>query len=260
MWYRSILKVCKEIIQFTLLVVFLKFFGLDALTRYQEKKTMIVKSKLETEGIDGPTITVLAKHNQSKTGWRQEPDKSGAVSDIVYDQCKDFEDFKTIEDCIKQRTFDWKTTVKDVFVGVDEFKVSMLDESLWTEDFTVGSDGRYYTVTIPTKIATEWRQHQIFLDLHPGLIYDIYIHDTNYFILNKHPFGLPLCHKEIALDPLRGKFYELILTKHEVLDLPSEPCEADKSYNFQVAAKLLAIVCYLCSGLYQGPPDQSGGL
>ena len=141
---------------------------------------MIVKSKRESGGILGPTLTVLAKHNLTKTGWRQEPQESNGLTSVLYDQCKDFEEFETLKNCIENKTFDWKTTVKDIHIGIDEYQVSLLEENLWTEDFTVGFEGRYYTLTIPRKITTEWRQDQIFLDLNPNLIYEVYIHEPGY--------------------------------------------------------------------------------
>ena len=239
MWFRNINKLIKVLIQIILLVFFLRFFGLDAINRYNEKRTMVVKSKRETGGIEGPTITVVAKHNKTKTGWRleaSEPDDV-TIDTILYSQCKNFEEFKTIEKCIENKTFDWKTAVKDIHVGMKEFKVSMYDETLWTEDLTVGFEGRYYTVTIPRKVSTEWRKDQVFLYLNPNLIYDIYIHETSYFILNTHSLGLPTCHLEVTPDPLRGRYYEMILTEHEVLNLPENPCEADKNYHFQVIAQ-----------------------
>ena len=244
MRYKNIFKIIKLLIQLTLFVVFLNFFGLDAFNRYQEKRTMIVKSKRETGGIEGLTMTVVAKNNQTKTGWNQESEVFSEESDdLTSILCNDHEKFETIQNCIQNKTFDRETTVKDIHVGINEFKVSILNESLWTEDFTVGFEGRYFAVTIPRKITTEWRQDQIFLYMNPNLIYDIYLHESSYFILNKHSYGLPTCHLEITPDPLRGRYYELILTEHEVLNLPKDPCEPNKNYNFQVKVKVLEDIC-----------------
>ena len=237
MWHNSVINFTKVLIQVILLIVFLKFFGLDAIRRYNDKKTMIVKSKRQSGGIAGPAITVVAKHNTSKTGWREQPEQAGGLTNMLYNQCRDFEEFNTIQNCTESKTFDWETIVRDLHVGTNNFKVSMMNATLWTEDVTVGNDGRYHTVTIPNKISTEWRQDQIFLYLNPELIYDIYVHETNYFILNKHSFGLPTCHKEIIVDRAGGQYYELILTEHTVLDFPEDPCEADRDYNFQVKTK-----------------------
>ena len=236
MWKRNIIIAVKVFIQLILLVIFLKYIGLDAIDRYHEENTMIVKSRRQTGGIEGPTITVVPKHNTTKTGWRHETEELDSFADVMYKKCKDFEEFKTLQNCIENKTFDWKTTVRDIHIGIDEFKVSLMNENLWTEDLTVGFEGRYYTLTIPRKITTEWRQDQIYLDLNPNMIYDVYIHETNYFIINSHSFGLPLCHKEITPDP-RGRYFELILTEHDVLNLPENPCEVDKNYNFQVNYK-----------------------
>ena len=199
---------------------------------------MIVKSQRESGGIEGPTLTVLAKHNLTKTGWRQEPQESGGLTTVLYDQCRDLEAFKTIEKCIENKTFDWKTTIRDIHMGIKKFKVSLMDENLWTEDFTVGFEGQYFTLTIPRKLTTEWRQDQIYLDLNPNLIYDVYIHEASYFIINSHSFGLPVCHKEITTAN-RNRYFELILTEHEILNLPEDPCEVDKNYDFQVDFNIL---------------------
>ena len=61
----------------------------------------------------------------------------------MYDQCKYFEEFKTIQNCTERKTFDWRSTIKDIHIGMSEFKESMMNETLWTEDFTVASEGKH---------------------------------------------------------------------------------------------------------------------
>ena len=60
----------KILFQIMLFVIFLLFFGLPVIERYQDMEVMVVTSKRTTEGIEAPAITIAAFNPQTKTGWR----------------------------------------------------------------------------------------------------------------------------------------------------------------------------------------------
>ena len=60
----------RPLLQVVLLVTFLVFFGLPAITRYQAKRVVVVLSKRDTEGIVAPTISIAAWNPETKNGWK----------------------------------------------------------------------------------------------------------------------------------------------------------------------------------------------
>ena len=60
----------KTLVQIALFVIFLYFFGLPAIKRYQDKKVMVVTSKRDTEGIEAPAITIAALNPDTLSGWK----------------------------------------------------------------------------------------------------------------------------------------------------------------------------------------------
>ena len=61
----------KSLVQFALFVVFLYFFGLPAIERYQDKKAMVVTSKRDTDGIEAPAITIAALNPDTLNRWKR---------------------------------------------------------------------------------------------------------------------------------------------------------------------------------------------
>ena len=233
MW-TGLIQVFKLLLQLLLIALFFIYFGLPAINRYHEKQTMIVKSQKASEGIEGPTVTILARNNNTKWGWKQKPVEANEDSEALQVQCKDLNQSETVHSCIENETFQWGTVIKDFYVGgLKEFKQSKMNNTLWIEDFTVGYDGRYYSLTIPRKIGTNWRKDQVYIHLNAKLIYDIYVHEKKYFIISRHSFGIPVCHR--LVDPHKSYYYELVLTEHTDLNLPDQPCEEDRAYDFGVS-------------------------
>ena len=60
----SLVLVSKTILQLVLFFLFLAFFGLPSFSQYQKKETIIVKSELDTQGIEA----VLGKLGPGKLG------------------------------------------------------------------------------------------------------------------------------------------------------------------------------------------------
>ena len=55
------------------------------------------------------------------------------------------------------------------------------------------------------------------------------IHDPNYFLINMNP-GLPF--QVLSILESKMTMHQLIVVRHENLDVPSKPCNPDLSYRF----------------------------
>ena len=56
----------KLLLQILLLLIFLQFFGLPAISKYQQKDVMIVETAKDTEGIPLPAISVMFASSASE--------------------------------------------------------------------------------------------------------------------------------------------------------------------------------------------------
>ena len=89
--------VSKTILQIVLFFLFLTFFGIPSFTQYQKKETIIVKSELDTNGIEAPAVTLQTTHNN--LGWKSVGGKSDDWQSFeLYEHCKRIN--MTIDQCI----------------------------------------------------------------------------------------------------------------------------------------------------------------
>ena len=65
----NILLFSKTTLQLVLFFLFLTFFGIPSFKQYQRKETIVVKSELETEGIEVPAVTLQATLDNF-LGWK----------------------------------------------------------------------------------------------------------------------------------------------------------------------------------------------
>ena len=52
----------KTTVQILLFFFFLAFFGLPSYDQYQKEETLVIKTELETEGIEVPAVTIQVIH------------------------------------------------------------------------------------------------------------------------------------------------------------------------------------------------------
>ena len=208
------------LVQVVLLITFLYFFGFPAVERFSKKEVMVVESTKDTKGIPSPSITFAV------------------VNQIKNDSC--FEKDTSIELCLKRYTLNRSEMLRRVIIGWKRKReINLTDENV-KEDFTLNYPGRYYTLDLPMKIGPDDDEDQIFLELNTNLSYTLFIHDPEYFfVYNVNPIALPT--KTITFTASDRKpnawFYRLELAKVNKLNLPSNPCIDDPSYNFQACLR-----------------------
>jgi hypothetical protein len=230
-------------LQVGLFLGFIWHFGAPAVKRYYSMKVMVVTDKRQTGGIVGPTITVIARNTITREAWREEPLAKRDHSGIVEGQCSEYEHLGSIEECIKKKTYEKSDTIEGLILGFNSIltengpKETLTDCASWTEDFTTSWGGRSFSVTVPRAIGTDFLTDELFLQFDRSLLYDVFVHDKEYFILNQNEFGLPTTHKTLAAASLPDHYYELVLVEHEELNVATDPCTEDPAYSFRTCIK-----------------------
>ena len=132
-----------------------------------------------------------------------------------------------------KKTFDQTEVVQDVLLGYMTRKSLVNEKNPWIEDFTRSLQGRCYTLNIPQRIGPNGNKERLFLLLSHDLVYQIFIHDPNYFVMNTNPVALPTIVKKLNPSTSTSHYYRLSATNMEELSVPDDPCNSDESYSFQ---------------------------
>ena len=143
--------VAKVIIQLMLFSLFLYMYGLPALVRMNQRATIVIKSKVDTDGIQAPSFTIAARDRTTGMSWKMEkrisnnPSTDFRDSDILAEQCKNF---PTVEQCLDSLTFDWTDFIKGTLLGYRRRTSLKGMGKIWQPDFTIAMFGKTYTLYI----------------------------------------------------------------------------------------------------------------
>ena len=216
--------------------------------------TVVIHSEEDFNGIEIPAITIDPIHAGFVAGWKS-PRMNYDQTFSMFDHC---EGFNNMSDCMKNDTFE-----KEDFLN--SLEISMLSVSAnendkfspsfkWSEDLTVPSMGRHYTLTSSSTIRPTAK---IIVNLANKYDYQIWVHDENFFIPNNNPFGPPSQQWRVNKGGSRnpegsknytntqnsgvtktpGQMHRITLTKQKKLNLPRSPCNEDPVYSFTTCVK-----------------------
>ena len=222
----------RPLLQSVLLATFFIFFGLPAIERYQAKRVVVVVSKKDTGGIPAPTISIAAWNPQTKNGWTGNVSMTYNLIGVNCQQTK-----TSVVNCIEEKTFRQTDVFKDIVMGYSLKKSILTKENLFTEDFTTDWDGMFHAIDVQKIIGPDDSTDQFYILMDESHIYNIFIHDPNYFIVNENPAGLPSIMLKLNPNNRGNYYYKISLTEVEELDLPEDPCNVDPDYNFQACVK-----------------------
>ena len=204
------------LLQILLLAAFLHFFGLPAIEKYERKEVMVVETTKDTDGIPLPAITLLFA------------DK--APENQKFSSC--FHLNVSVEDCLEKNSHDVSNILKKVLLGFEKKKTLVLGENEIIGDLAASSAGRIFTFRLPgLKIGPNDDETQFFLFLAPVFV-NVMLHDPDFFILNFNPFGLPTVTTVFDAATMFSHYHRIALSEIRELDLPTDPCNNDQSYNF----------------------------
>ena len=96
------------ILHLFLFVLFLVFFGIPTVHKYLAKETIVISSVEETNGIEAPAITIIARQTNdmgSSLGWKTVDDNMSSIQDFnMVDHCKEI-GLSNVEACVSKDTF-----------------------------------------------------------------------------------------------------------------------------------------------------------
>ena len=152
-------KVCVEIVLFS---VFINFFGLESLERYQEKAVVTTTSAKQPAFMAAPAVTICPTDLKTHLGFHNitKNDVRAANGSFSAAMCSESSD-PTLEECFEKKVIKLNEMVLYVSAGIKGEKQSPSLEK-WTFTFSYHP---CYTFTTPRHMGTDNFIHSIVLGL-----------------------------------------------------------------------------------------------
>ena len=204
--------------------------------KYLDQKTIVVTTEEFTNGIEPPAITIVARNNRSVPGWRSVNETLNYRTFSMFQHCQTL-NFSDMDACKMNDTIGLGDFLDSLRRGVFEETSTYISNSsssaTWTEDMTFTYIGRFFTLKRSTPMKPDPEDALVFY-VNPSFEYFIWVHDENFFLVNRNPFGLPNQLWIINTNQLtrEGLYHEVTLTRQKKLNLDKKPCEEDPSYSF----------------------------
>lgn len=115
--------------------------------------------------------------------------------------------------------------------GYEKRRTIFLGENNVSESLATSRTGLIFTLNLHLKIGPDDSETQFFLFLSPTFVY-VMLHDPNFFILNDNPYGLPTVITVFDAATMYSHYHRIALSEVHELDIPTDPCNDDPSYNF----------------------------
>ena len=147
----------KTVLQVVLFLLFLNFFGITFFDQYQRKETIIVKSEVDTNGIEAPAVTIQASRNNF--GWKSVDNSPEWYNFDLQEHCDRIN--KTLDKCIAGDSTKLDDFLLDIKIGQNFNSSSPLllnrtnSFQFWEEDMTDTAFGKFYTFKPPRHISLD---------------------------------------------------------------------------------------------------------
>ena len=214
----------KIIFQLGLFVIFLWLFGIPAITRYQKQEVIVISSIKHSGGILFPTVSVVVRNPRSMKGWKS--DNITSSMEVIKDQCGKASD---VRKCVLAGTYNLSDVVKDAHIGFVKNE-SLMDPSLWREDFTRTFYGRYFTLNTGRRLNRNYAVDQIFLHLEKEFNYKMFIYHEKFFVPNTDILSFPVLIKDASWETMGNHYWDLAVTERFELNHPNDPCYEGSIY------------------------------
>ena len=200
-------------------------FGLSQVRKYLKKGILIeVSENTALETIEAPKITIFALNRETGLGWKMGNARilcRGNSS--CYSLCGADEN---ITECILNSTYKSEDFILYPPQNMKKLK--------WSEsnEITVSNKGNCFSYeSREDKLSMNILVH---MKLKKGLVYNIYLHDKNFFWVSEDPIGNPGMKLDMS-NP--GKNIQETLVKYQIiqnekLNMERQPCETKDNYNF----------------------------
>ena len=132
----------KVILQTVLFVIFIFYFGLPSVEKYQKKNVMVVNSVKNTNGIPIPAISIRIFENLAE-----------------YESCL-YKNTSTVESCLDGSAQNWTQIISSVVLGLTRKKTIDLTNVEMQEDFTHVFSPRILTLKLPYTLGPDDSQFE----------------------------------------------------------------------------------------------------
>ena len=131
-----------------LLALFMVFFGIPSVQKYQSKETIFLSSQKLTNGIEAPAVTIIALNNNNGYGWKTESNQTSSImgrytNTFLLDHCKEINQ-TDLETCISEDSFGLTDFLATATFGVTATSEGELNRSSWKEDVDITANGRHF--------------------------------------------------------------------------------------------------------------------
>ena len=240
-------KLCVVVVLF---VVFIKYFGLNSLERYQEKKVYVTSTQKLEEFIPAPTLTICPINSFPDV---PEEERHVMMENPFKFHCGSVDgNASAIVECVEKLAYNLSDLVKLEAKGSmpmfrEEAATGPVAEH-WKAEFING--GSLCLIhRSPHHFGSEDYAHAIVVGLNPDLEYNLFIHDPNFFVLSHNP-GLGL--NKLFLNMKQSIFAKLTVVEHHNLNVPNKRCNPQTGYSFTGNIKFIPLFIHFHIHLYYG--------
>ena len=222
----------KGLVQVTLLVILLKYFGLQSWQRFKDEKTIVTSAEKDLGEIPAPSITVCVLNPKTQLGYKDDLLGADLVtsSDVIGEICKGLQG-EDIVRCLEEKSYNISTGVKQASKGFLGDNIPT-DSRFWNAEFSSGREGLCHQLEANMTLGTDQDTDPLVITFNAALSPWVWIHDPNFFITSSNP-GLPITMMSIK----HTKWYSFRLVLHQNLDLASKPCNSAPLYSFTGCVK-----------------------
>ena len=137
----------------------------------------------------------------------------------------------SIVDCLERNAPNVSMILKKTLLGFKKKQTLFLNEENMAANLDDRRAGLIFTINLPLKLTPDDRQTQLFLFLAPRFVH-VMLHDPNFFIYNDNPYGVPTATQMFHAGTRASHYRRIAMSEMQELNLPSDPCNSDQSYNF----------------------------
>ena len=220
-WYCS--KTLETVIIIILSVIFLRFFGLSTLAKWNRQDVQIVSRKELRDSLPPPAVTICPKI-KADSGWKPETQDVPGL-----EKCKGQPD---LEECVIKNTFSLDEVVDETYrlTYAEDKEVleesELINESLWISRMTETTNGMCHTLVYDQHI----NQRSYFgIRLNPNLTAAVFLHDPNFFVFKSTNVFIPFLKLN---DVFMKEFIITATTKKRMRRESKFECNEDENYNF----------------------------
>ena len=115
-----------------------------------------------------------------------------------------------IDVCIETKTFNWSSLVDKVVLGYARKFTINVTENILEESFTQFWAGRFFTLNLLFEIGPDDDDDQLYVFLRPKHLYQIFVHDPQFFIYNENLAAIPQMVRYLDARTTKGHNYRFI--------------------------------------------------